>query len=193
MKRVLFLVVVLAFSTGSYAQFQGKVYLKDGTVKEGTIEINSGRSRIGINGIGIGIKGKKYQKEITVKAKGEKKEKISIDKIDRVETSPPAKASGKETKTETYRPTSIGDEEMLARELIPNKLYSIMKVDAVSTFSAGTPGGPTTPMDNYEHRVYYVKKGTKYEKTTLAQLKQDYKCNMDGKGNREEKIVRCLK
>ena len=183
MKRVLFLVVVLAFSTGSYAQFQGKVYLKDGTVKEGTIEINSGRSRIGINGIGIGIKGKKYQKEITVKAKGEKKEKISMDKIDKVETSVPVKAFSRETKTETYRPTVIDDEEMLARELIPKKLYSVIKVDAVTLGD----------VDNDEHRVYYVKKGTKYEKTTLAQLKQDYKCNMDGKGNREEKIVRCLK
>ena len=177
MKRVLFLVVVLAFSTGNYAQSQGKVYLKDGTVKEGTIEINSGGGiGIRISGIGVGIKGKKYLKEITVEAKGEKKEKISIDKIDKVEISVPVKAFSREKKTVTYRPTLINDKEILARELILNKLYAV-----------------TGDVYNDEGCAYYVKKEMKYEKTTLAQLKQDYKCNMDGKGDREEKIVRCLK
>jgi uncharacterized protein with NAD-binding domain and iron-sulfur cluster len=190
MKQTLVLLVALIFCAGSYAQQlefpSGKVYLKDGTVTEGMVTINTNESRLG----GVEIKGKKYLKEVSVKAKKEKKVKIGIDQIDRVEVQAFVKAFSKQTETIIYRPMLMGKENVLARELVANKLYAVLKPVA---FSAG--GGGATPGDNFDydkHWVYYINNAGTYERTTLAQLKHDNNCNMDGKGNREEKIVRCI-
>lgn len=46
--------------------------------------------------------------------------------------------------------------------------------------------------DHAQKKVYYIKNGDSYEKTTLASIKMKYKCSMDEDGNREEKIAKCL-
>ncbi|MDR0792133.1 MAG: hypothetical protein LBE82_02405 [Chitinophagaceae bacterium] len=192
MKEIsLFLLAALLFSATSFAQHlrfpSGKIYLKNGTVQEGAITINTNEERPA----DIAIKSKKYLKEeVTVKVKGEKKEKISADLIDKIEVYVFVKLFGKETKKVTYRPVQIDKDALIARELVQDKLYAVLKPKAFSMSSGAAAPGTESEYDKYW--VYYINKEGKYESTTLAQLKQDNNCDMKGEGNREEKIAHCL-
>lgn len=92
MKKIL-LVLTVTLSILSYGQYNNvyspaKVYLKNGEVKEGKATINDDRARLGLNGVGFGIKNKNYMKEILFKpnnSKRKKSEKISIDEIEKIE------------------------------------------------------------------------------------------------------------
>lgn len=193
MNKIL-LLLMITFSMFSYGQFNklalpAKVYLKNGELKEGKAYINDQRSRLGINGVGFGKKNKKYMKEISftpTKAKGGKSEKINVENIDKIEFETRSKMFGRETKIATYRPILIENEVQLSKEIVPNKLYALVKVQTID-MTDKLPGD-----DHAQKKVYYIKNGDSYEKTTLASIKMKYRCSMDEDGNREEKIAKCL-
>ncbi|WP_128331611.1 hypothetical protein [Apibacter sp. HY039] len=182
MKRQLLVALLVVLSSLVYGQIGSKapckVYLKDGTVKEGKSSIDRGSSRIKIAGVGIGFKGKKFMQEITLKSQDGKKEKIGIDQIDRIEYE---RKLNKETKTIVYRPIKINEEKILARELISGKLYGAYQVSKVTLGEA-----------DGQNEFYYIKKGDAYEKTTLGSLKKEYNCSMEEGKGKEDKIIRCL-
>ncbi|MDR1877462.1 MAG: hypothetical protein LBQ84_07545 [Flavobacteriaceae bacterium] len=183
MKKILLLSVVLILSINLYGQrivpggkYLAKVYLKNGEIKEGKASINDNRTRVA----GIGIKGKKYLKEISLKPNKGKKEKISAEDIDKIEFTLNKIFNGQTTVI--YKPVLIDEDKILVREIVSGKLYGVEKVRG---FSNGEMG-------DSQHEVYYINKGGTYKKTSLSEIKKEYKCNMDEDGKREEKIKKCL-
>lgn len=194
MKKFLLMSIIFLIGIGVNAQTGGikvasKVYLKNGEIKEGRSMMNVNNTRIKVMGIGVRIKGKKFMKEIKLKPKGGKRMKISIDQIDKIEYLLPAKMFSKEVKTVTYKPMEIEGETILAKEIVANKLYSVHKLTAV------TLGNDTTTenREQGQQNVYYLNKGGKYVKTTLASIKKKYNCSMEEGKGREDKIAQCLK
>lgn len=184
MKKTLLVMLLSIMSIVSYSQtgglkLPGKVYLKSGEIKEGKTWINDSRFRVA----GIGIKGGKYMKEVNIKPQGGKKEKIGIDQIEKIEFD---RSTKKQTKFITYVPITVSEELILSREIVPNKLYGVNKVRGFTTM--GNQGG----VDQSQREVYYIKKGGKYEKTTLAAIKKETNCSMEEGKGREEKIAKCL-
>ncbi|CVK17037.1 hypothetical protein Ga0061079_1153 [Apibacter mensalis] len=193
MKKIL-LVLTVTLSILSYGQYNkvyspAKVYLKNGEVKEGKATINDDRARLGLNGVGFGIKNKNYMKEILFvpnNSKRKKSEKISIDEIEKIEFEIRKKMFSKKIQTVVYRPVLIENDVQICKEIVPEKLYASAKIQAIDM-------SPKFPGDSHPQRlVYYIKNGNIYEKTTLASIKNKYNCSMDDEGNREEKIAKCL-